>query len=56
MEIKNSETKDIAEIFPLYRIASEYQRAKQTVVVWPGFERQLEETEIHAAAGVPSLS
>ena len=46
MEIKNCETKDIAEIFRLYRIASEYQKAKQTVVVWPEFERQLVETEI----------
>ena len=46
MEIKNCETTDIDEIFRLYRIASGYQRAKQTVVVWPDFERQLVETEI----------
>ena len=46
MHIKNCTTTDITEIFRLYRIASDYQRLKQTVVVWPEFEKQLVETEI----------
>lgn len=46
MQIENSTIRDIDEIFRLYRIASAYQKAKQTVVVWPEFERQLVETEI----------
>ena len=46
MIIINSTIKDIDEIFRLYKIATEYQRAKKTVVVWPEFERQLVETEI----------
>jgi len=46
MKIENCETKDIDEIFRLYKIASAYQKAKQTVVVWPVFERQLVEKEI----------
>jgi ribosomal protein S18 acetylase RimI-like enzyme len=46
MEIENCSTKDIPEIFRLYRIASEYQKSKKTVVVWPEFERQLVETEV----------
>lgn len=46
MEIENCTAGDIAEIFRLYRIASEYQKSKQTVVVWPEFERQLVETEV----------
>lgn len=46
MQIHNSTVKDIPEIFRLYRIASAYQRAKQTVVVWPEFEQQLVETEV----------
>jgi len=46
MEIANSNPDDISEIFRLYGIAAAYQRAKQTVVVWPVFERQLVETEI----------
>ena len=45
MEITNSTTADIDEIFRLYRIASKYQR-KHNAVVWPEFERQLVETEI----------
>jgi ribosomal protein S18 acetylase RimI-like enzyme len=47
MHIENSTANDIDEIFRLYRIASAYQKAKQTVVVWPEFERQLVEAEIH---------
>lgn len=46
MEIKNSTKKDVDEIFRLYGIASEYQKSKQKVVVWPRFKRQLVETEI----------
>jgi ribosomal protein S18 acetylase RimI-like enzyme len=46
MKIENCTTKDIPEIFRLYRIASAYQKSKQTVVVWPDFEKQLVETEI----------
>ena len=46
MEIQNCTAKDIDEIFRLYAIASAYQKAKQTVVVWPVFERQLVEKEI----------
>ena len=46
MQILNSTISDIPEIFRLYRIASDHQRAKQTVVVWPEFEKELVETEV----------
>ena len=46
MEIENCTMKDIDEIFRLYKIASAYQQSKQSVVVWPEFERKLVETEI----------
>ena len=46
MTIKNSTNKDIDDIFMLYKNASEYQKAKKTVVVWPDFKRELVETEI----------
>jgi ribosomal protein S18 acetylase RimI-like enzyme len=46
MKIENSTPDDITEIFSLYKIASGYQKEKQTVVVWPDFEKQLVETEI----------
>lgn len=46
MTIKNSTSKDIEDIFKLYKIASNYQREKKTVVVWPDFERKLVATEI----------
>jgi len=46
MQIENCTIDDITEIFRLYKIASGYQRAKQTVVVWPDFERGLIEMEI----------
>tara|TARA_R110000868_G_scaffold145181_2_gene365129 strand:- start:26628 stop:27146 length:519 start_codon:yes stop_codon:yes gene_type:complete len=46
MKIENSTSIDIDEIFRLYSIASAYQKAKKTVVVWPEFERKLVETEI----------
>jgi ribosomal protein S18 acetylase RimI-like enzyme len=44
--IENSTTNDIPEIFRLYRLASAYQRQKQTVVVWPEFASELVETEV----------
>src|SRR5258705_3023328 len=46
MKIENCLPEDIDEIFRLYKIASEYQKSKQTVVVWPEFKKQLVETEI----------
>jgi len=46
MKIINSTTDDITEIFRLYKVASEYQKTKKTVVVWPDFDRKLIETEI----------
>ena len=46
MNIVNCTLGDIDEIFRLYRIASEYQKTKKGVVVWPEFERDLVETEI----------
>ena len=46
MQIENSTIDDIDNIFRLYKMASTYQKAKQTVVVWPEFDRQLVETEI----------
>lgn len=46
MEIKNCNISDIDEIFRLYKIASEYQKLKKTVVVWPEFERKLVENDI----------
>ncbi len=46
MQIKNSDKEDIPEIFRLYRLATAYQTAKKTVVIWPEFESQLVETEV----------
>lgn len=46
MDIQNSNINDIDNIYRLYGLASAYQKAKQTVVVWPEFERTLIETEI----------
>jgi ribosomal protein S18 acetylase RimI-like enzyme len=46
ISIENSTNADIPEIFRLYRIASDYQRQKQTVVVWPEFAPELVATEI----------
>lgn len=46
MQILPSTPTDIEEIFRLYRLAAAYQRSKQTVVVWPEFERELVEDEI----------
>ena len=47
MEIKNCTINDIDEIFRLYEIASDYQRSKKKVVVWPNFKRSLVEKEIY---------
>ena len=47
MKIENSTINDIDEIFKLYKTASNYQKAKKKVVVWPDFKRSLVETEIH---------
>ena len=44
--IENCTINDIPEIFRLYRIAADYQRQKQTVVVWPEFSPELVETEV----------
>lgn len=46
IQIKNSAAADIPEIFRLYDFASAYQKSKQTVVVWPQFDRQLVENEV----------
>jgi len=46
MTISNSTINDIDEIFRLYKIASDYQKAKKKVTVWPDFERGLIENEI----------
>lgn len=46
MKIKNCTINDIDEIFRLYKIASNYQKAKKKVVVWPNFKRELVEKEI----------
>ena len=45
MDIQNSTIDDLAEIFHLYRMATDLQNAKQ-VVPWPEFDRTLIETEI----------
>lgn len=45
MEIQNSTSHDIEEIFRLYKIATDFQKTKFTVH-WPEFERSLIETEI----------
>lgn len=45
MEIKNSISVDIDEIFRLYKIATDFQKTKFTVH-WPEFERSLIEMEI----------
>ena len=46
MTIENSTHEDIDEIFRLYKIASEYQRSKKSVVVWPEFDSEMVFTEI----------
>lgn len=46
MKIENVTLNDIDTVFDLYRSAADYQRSKQTVVVWPEFDRKMVETEI----------
>lgn len=46
MIIQNCTINDIPEIFRLYRLASEHQKAINAVVVWPEFEKELVEKEI----------
>ncbi|MCR1026490.1 GNAT family N-acetyltransferase [Cellulophaga baltica] len=46
MKITTSSIHDIDEIFRLYKIASDYQKEKKKVVVWPDFKKALVETEI----------
>ncbi len=46
MTIENCTIHDIDEIFRLYKIATNYQQSKQTVVVWPVFKREVVEKEI----------
>lgn len=46
MQIANSNISDIEEIFKLYELATNFQKSKKEVVVWPAFERALVETEI----------
>lgn len=46
MKIENVTHADIDTVFDLYRIAADYQRSKQTVVVWPEFDRDMVTTEI----------
>ena len=46
MNILPSEVSDIDEIFRLYALATEHQRAINAVVVWPNFERELVVCEI----------
>jgi ribosomal protein S18 acetylase RimI-like enzyme len=46
MQIINSTIVDIEEIFRLYKIASDYQKEKKTVVVWPDFDKKMVEKEI----------
>ena len=46
MTIKNVTASDIEKIFALYKIASNYQREKKTVIVWPDFDREMVVNEI----------
>ena len=46
MTIKNVTASDIEKIFELYKIASNYQREKKTVIVWPDFDREMVINEI----------
>jgi GNAT superfamily N-acetyltransferase len=45
-EIRNSNIKDIDEIFRLYKIATDFQKTRFSVH-WPEFDRRLIETEIY---------
>ena len=44
--IKNVKITDIEEVFNLYKTASNYQKEKKTVVVWPDFNRDMVVNEI----------
>jgi ribosomal protein S18 acetylase RimI-like enzyme len=46
MQIINSTIVDFDQIFRLYKIASDYQKEKKTVVVWPDFDKKMVEIEI----------
>ncbi|SDU26725.1 Acetyltransferase (GNAT) family protein [Polaribacter sp. Hel1_33_78] len=46
MQINNVTITDIDQIYSFYRIASDYQKAKEKVIVWPDFNRNMVETEI----------
>ena len=46
MIIKNVTPLDIDKIFTLYKTASNYQKEKKTVVIWPNFNREMVEIEI----------
>ncbi len=46
MTIKNMTPLDINKIFTLYKIASNYQKEKKKVVVWPDFNREMIALEI----------
>lgn len=46
MKIKKSSSVDIAEIFRLYALATEFQKVIFPENTWPTFERELVETEI----------
>lgn len=46
MTIKNVTALDIEEVFALYKIASNYQKEKKTVIVWPDFDRNMVIIEI----------
>ncbi len=46
MDIKNCGIEDIDEIFRLYKIATDYQKTRSSVI-WPEFERNLVGSEIN---------
>ena len=46
MTIKNVSITDVDEVFRLYKVASEYQKEKKKVIVWPNFDRNMVEKEI----------
>lgn len=47
MKIQTSTVIDIAEIFRLYGLATDYQKNTFPENTWPNFERQLVETEVN---------
>jgi len=47
MQIKNSTQSDLPDIFRLYRLATDFQRSKKKVVVWPEFDKRMVEMEIN---------